>query len=92
METLVWPAKAFASGVIIVRIPFLIEITEGFAGKCHVFVGGSRGGTIVAKVPLAEAGRYVITMRTPAPVTPKALGTAPDERPLGLAMPVGPEG
>jgi hypothetical protein len=77
-----------AAGVITVRI----EITEGFAEKCHAFVGGSKatttleGGMIVAKVTLAETGRYAITLRTSSRSPQKALGTAPDA--LGLALPV----
>jgi hypothetical protein len=94
---LTWPPRALASGAVTVRIPFLMQITDGFAASSRVFVGGSEAatvveeGTIVAKATIAAAGRYEIVLRTPLPVSPKALGTAPDERRLGLAIPVAPE-
>ncbi len=93
---LAWPPKGLNSGLTFIRVPFLMEIAEGFAAKCRIFVDGSEattrieGKTIVAEINLARAGRYRIVLRTPSPLTPKSLRNASDDRPLGLAIPVAP--
>ena len=96
-DHLTWPNTSLGSGLNSIRIPFLMEISDGFAEKCRVFVDGSEAATkieektILAEISLTDAGRHGIALRTPVPISPSALGTAPnDHRPLGLAMPVGP--
>lgn len=95
VDTLAWPGRSLGSGLNSIRIPFLIEISEGFADKCRVLVDGREattkieGRTIVAEVTLTEPGRHDIELRTPAPVSPRALRNAPDDRLLGLAIPAG---
>ena len=96
-DNIFWPRTSLGVGLNTIRIPFLIEIVEGFARNCRVFVDGAEaetkinGNAIVARISMTEPGRHGVMLRTPPPVSPKALGTAPqDERPLGLAIPLGP--
>jgi len=72
-----------------------MEIVEGFAAQCRVFVGGAEatstidGHAIIAEISLPKAALRDIVLRTPTPLTPQALHNIADERRLGLAIPFG---
>lgn len=91
----IWPRQGCAAGLNRIRIPFLMEIVEGFAAQCRVFVGGAEatstidGHAIIAEISLPKAALRDIVLRTPTPLTPQALHNIADERRLGLAIPFG---
>jgi SAM-dependent methyltransferase len=79
-----------------IAVPFLNQVRDGFAAACSIEVGGRTlattisGTELVAETTLAEAVENVVTLRTPEPVSPRALRGAPDDRELGLAIAVYP--
>jgi hypothetical protein len=80
-----------------ITVPFVNEITPGFAEACAIEIGGKvltpdihAQDELVFETTLdvpAEAG---VTLHTPEPASPRQLRGAPDDRRLGLAIPVYP--
>ena len=75
------------------RIPFTLEIEEGFASRCRVLIDGIgvsatvTDGEIHAEAWIeAELPEITVTLRTPTPQSPFALRGVSDTRRLGLAM------
>ena len=74
------------------RIPVLEEVEAGFARRCRIEVDGSSGDVtrgpkgLDCEVTLGEGGAAVVTLITPAPVTPRQARGVPDDRALGVAI------
>jgi SAM-dependent methyltransferase len=91
---IIWPSVLFAGGPTMVRIPFLMEIRDGFAEQCSALIGGHRLQTrlranaifVQGEIP---AGSHNVQLVTPAPLCPRLVNGANDERLLGLAVLVG---
>ena len=87
-----WPAQSFRGGMTKIRLPFLMEITPGFAAACRVFAGGEplptdvTSAEIVARLQLPDTATIGIKLVTPEPLSPAALRGSPDGRVLGLAI------
>ena len=78
-------------------MPFLNQVCDGFAAACTIKVGGQtlpttvHGTELIAETTLAGgAVENVVTLQTPEPVSPRSLRGVPDDRALGLAIPVYP--
>jgi SAM-dependent methyltransferase len=77
-------------------VPFVNEITEGFAGRCRIEIGSHSlpvrlsGSHLVAEGRLTTAVSDELALITPEPLTPRELRGANDRRRLGLAIPVYP--
>jgi SAM-dependent methyltransferase len=86
--------RSYAGSIIRVVIPYWIEITQGFAENCKIGFGQNiepialEGLKITATITLGSDFDGVITLHTPAPLSPAALGTGQDSRHLGLAIPI----
>jgi SAM-dependent methyltransferase len=89
-----WPGMLLRRGRTTIRLPFLMEITPGFAAQCRILVGSQEAAVraerseLVAAVDLPEPGLAEIRLVTPAPRSPHELTGSPDRRKLGLAIPV----
>lgn len=89
-----WPRLFFTGGPTVLKIPFLIEITEGFARQSTVLIDGQpiasdlRGRAILGEIELSP-GQHLVELATPYPVSPTSLNRGADDRLLGLAIPVG---
>jgi len=77
--------------LLCLRVPYRLEIREGFAAGCHLRVGGREGeiaitkSDILARVHLDAAPENTsILFETPEPCSPYDLRGAPDARKLGL--------
>jgi 2-polyprenyl-6-hydroxyphenyl methylase/3-demethylubiquinone-9 3-methyltransferase len=76
-------------------VPFVNQIRDGFAAACRLEVGGQtltptvQPHALVAETTLVAPADEIV-LRTPAPVTPRALRGAVDDRPLGVAIGVYP--
>jgi 2-polyprenyl-6-hydroxyphenyl methylase/3-demethylubiquinone-9 3-methyltransferase len=78
------------------RVPYMLEVREGFASACRISVGGVRANVCVTRSAIVADARLdagsscpVVTIETPEPCSPLALRGVADARHLGLAVPVG---
>jgi SAM-dependent methyltransferase len=79
-----------------IAVPFVNQVRPGFAEACTIEVGGQtlptavHGTELVAETTLAGPVENIVALVTPPPVAPRVLRGAPDDRELGLAIPVYP--
>jgi SAM-dependent methyltransferase len=89
-----WRPRPVYPGRTTISIPFLMEITPGFAANSRLFVGETAvpvaavGKKIVGSLHLSQRVVDTIRLVTPQPLCPHELTGAPDRRTLGLAIPV----
>jgi hypothetical protein len=80
-----------------ISVPFVNEITPGFAEGCTVEIGGQvlrpsphGRGELVFETTLDAPAEDGVILHTPEPASPHDLRGFADDRRLGLAMPVYP--
>jgi hypothetical protein len=80
-----------------ITVPFVNEIMPGFAEACTVEIGGRilspavhAQHDLVFETTLNEPAQDGVILHTPEPASPRQLRGAPDDRRLGLAIPVYP--
>jgi hypothetical protein len=90
-----WPLPPSRAAAVEVRIPFIMEVAPNFAANCHieaaekVQVTYAADGSIVALIEALSDPASEVRLLTPEPVSPRQVRGAPDDRLLGLAVPVG---
>lgn len=86
-----WPDVSFSGGPTTLLVPFLMEIREGFADECVIAINHRRLNTTVEKRAIiaqadVKTGIHSVQLLTPAPLIPRAVSGANDDRPLGIAI------
>ena len=79
-----------------ITVPFVNQIREGFAADCRIEIGGQElapvehRGKLIVETTLTETTENTIVLHTPDLESPRALRNVPDDRPLGVAIPIYP--
>ncbi len=79
-----------------INVPFVNQITPDFANACRIKIGRQSltgklcADALVFETTLSRATSSGVVLHTPDPVSPHELRGAPDDRRLGLAIPVYP--
>jgi 2-polyprenyl-6-hydroxyphenyl methylase/3-demethylubiquinone-9 3-methyltransferase len=91
-----WNATVSAGGRLDIRIPVQNAIYQEFPAQCRIVVDGqemkteTRNGELFCELaePVSAGRTVAVELRTPAPRSPRDLRGAPDDRLLGLAIPL----
>jgi hypothetical protein len=77
-----------------ISVPFVLQGRPGFAAQSSISIRNQsgdlqmRGNVLVGEASPVAPGEAVVILRTPEPKSPADLSGAPDQRKLGLAIPV----
>lgn len=94
--SVMWRVPFSGTGTLEVKIPLRMSVLPDFPKDCRILIDGCETETLVRQTSLSASitrtsaadGTVMVELRTPALRTPRELRNAPDDRPLGLAIPV----
>lgn len=89
-----WAGCPIRKGVNRLVVPFVMEVQPGFSKGCVFSLDGEdvatavAGKTLAADVEASEDHTVTVTLKSPAPIRPRDIGSSTDARRLGLAIPL----